>query len=210
MTRLFVDAYEVPFSQPGFTTIEEVVRHVENNHLAPGCVIRQINVDGAPLALENLFPESMEKGEWIRSRDRIQIITGTIWEAAAQSVREAAIYLVRIEPAIPRLAAAFHGSPGAEERACLRDLFEGLFWTNMLLDRLQSNFPASSAGTSVRDREFHEQHRRLSSVVGRLIDLQEKGQHVEIASLLETEVHPSIPGWIRLFDDIAGKIAQPH
>ncbi len=210
MTRLFVDACEIPFSQPGFTTIEEIVRHVEDNHLAPGCVIRQINVDGAPLALENPVPESMREGEWIRSHECIRIITGTIWEAAAQSVREASLYLVRIERAIPRLAAAFHGSAGAKECACLRDLSEGLFYINMLLDRLESNFPASSAGTPIRHRTSHEQHRRLSSVVGRLIDLQERGQYAEIASLLESEIHPSIPGWIGLFDDIADKIMRPQ
>ncbi len=210
MTRLFVDACEVPFSQSGFATIEEVVRHVQDNHLAPGCVIRQINVDGAPLALENLVCDTTGEGEWIQSRDRIQIVTGTIWEVAAQSVREAAIYLVRIEPAIPRLAAAFHGSPAPEESACLRELFEGLFWINMLLDRLESTFPTSSAGISLQDTMFHEQHGRLSSVVGRLIDLQERGQCVEIASLLESEILPLIPGWIRLFDDIAGKIERPQ
>jgi len=210
MTRLFVDAHEVPYPLAGFATVDEVVRHVEENHLPPDCVIRQINVDGNPLHVEELAGEARSGCGCIGSRNSIEVITGTIWEVAAESVEAAEEYLSRVEPAISRLAAAHRGTPDPRESACLCELYEGLFWLSLLVDRLESAFRVNLRGREVQGASFCEHHRRLSSIVARLIEAQEAGHHGETAILLESEILPLIPVWRMMFREIVQGILKPH
>ncbi len=210
MPRLFVDAREVPCPLPGFATVDDIVRHVEEKHLSPDSVIRQISIDGNPLPIEELVDEAQAHGSCVGPGNSIQVITGTIWEVAAESVREADAYLSRIEPAIPGLAAAFHGIPSPRELACLSELYEGLFWLSLVVDRLESTFRVSLRKMEIQGISFREHHSRLSSVVARLIETREGVEYGETAALLESEIQPLIPVWRKMFEAVAAMILKPH
>ncbi len=203
MTRIFVDAKEVPSLPPGLTTLADVLKHIEQNYLGPHSVVRRVCVDGAPLVVDELVSVASSEMARVTFRESIEITTGTLTEVAGESITEAVAYLRRIEPAIADLAAGFRDLPGPAEFDNLRQLYEGLYWLNLLLDRLQSSFgvdlgPADSS-TLVR-----ETHRHFAAILKRLIGAQEGEDYSLIARILESEILPLVPIWKALFED-AGK-----
>jgi hypothetical protein len=61
-------------------------------------------------------------------------------EIALDSIGQAGEYLDRVEAAIPSLSTAFQTAPSPEAFQHLRQLYEGFYWLNLLLDKLKANF----------------------------------------------------------------------
>jgi hypothetical protein len=200
MTRIFLNEREIPSPPPSLASLDEILKHVEHSYLAPNDVIRQIQVDGLPLLLDESGAVPSDLIQGIEKRETVQITTGTLQEIACDSVREAISYLDRIETAIPSLASSFQVFPGPEAFADLKELYTGFYWLNVLLDRLRESY------RSLLGAPLPEEHQRLVSVLQQLVDSQEKGDFVLIADLLEYEVLPIIPVWKGVFVDIARKM----
>jgi hypothetical protein len=200
MTRIFLNEREIPSPPPSLTSLDEILKHVEHSYLAPNDVIRQIQVDGLPLLLDESGAVPSDLIQGIEKRETVQITTGTLQEIACDSVREAISYLDRIETAIPSLASSFQVFPGPEAFADLKELYTGFYWLNVLLARLRESY------RSLLGAPLPEDYQRLVSVLQQLVDSQEKGDFVLIADLLEYEVLPIIPVWKGVFVDIARKM----
>src|SRR5262245_12027717 len=140
MARLYIDQREIELPAPCFTSLDQVLKHVEESHLQPNTLIRQIQVDGLPLASEAFQDNPSSILHRIAERERIEIVTGTVWDVAQDSLREAVEYLGRVESISPELAATFRSAPRAEAFEQLKQLYEGFYWLNLLLDRLQTTF----------------------------------------------------------------------
>jgi hypothetical protein len=199
MTRVYVDKREVPLPPSAFESLDRIVKHVEDHLLPPDIVIRQIEVDGAPLFSEHTpgsgpAPQTDHPG-----REKIEIITGTLAEIARDSIREAQAYLDRVEALTPSLVTSFQLSPGPEAFEQLKQLFDGFYWLHLLLDRIGAAFKVTadihvSDGTTARDCHF-----RFASILKQLVEAQERQDFVLIADLLEYEILPLVPEWKALF-----------
>jgi hypothetical protein len=200
MTRIFINEREIPSPPPSLTSLDAILKHIEQSYLAPKDVIRQIQVDGLPLLVDDsgTVPSNLIQG--IEKRERVEITTGTLQEIARDSVREAISYLDRIETVIPSVASSFRVFPGPEAFADLKELCSGFYWLNVLLARLRECYK------SLLGVPLPEQHQRFISVLQQLVNSQENDDFVLIADLLEYEVLPFIPVWKEIFVDIARKM----
>jgi hypothetical protein len=206
MTRLFVNEREIP-PPPELTSLDQVVRHVEQAHLPPDSIIRQISIDGLPLVSDELQQEPGTLLEGIEKRDRIDIVTGTVRDVATDSVREAVAYLDRITALTPDLAASFLATPGPEAFESLRQLYEGFYWLNLLLDRLESTFEITLDSLTVEGVAAREHHRKFVDVMKQLVEAQERQDFILIADLLEYEIVPQVPVWRQIFEGMATSFA---
>ncbi len=204
MTRIYVDAREVPAPPPGLATLADVLKHVEQNYLGPNSVVRQVCIDGAPLLVDDLIHDTSAAASRLTFRESIEITTGTLNEVAGESIGEAIAYLRRVEPAVIELAAGFRDLPGAAEFDSLRQLYEGLYWLSLLLDRLQAAFGVD-LGPVISNAAVGEYHRRLSAILKRLIKAQEGEDYSVIASVLESEILPLVPIWKAMFEEVGKK-----
>jgi hypothetical protein len=206
MTRFFVNDREIPSPPPGFSSLDGILKYIEENHLPPDNVVRQIQIDGLPLlpAERNAVPFDIREG--IEKRQKVEITTGSLREIACESVRESIAYLDRIEPVIPSLASSFQAFPGPEAFENLKELYSGFYWLNLLLDRLEKNFRLSFWETSLQGSSFREYQQKFMSVMQQLVGSQEKGDFVLVADLLEYEVLPLLPVWKELFSGIARRL----
>ncbi len=204
MTRIYVDAREVPAPPPGLATLADVLKHVEQNYLGPNSVVRQVCIDGAPLLVDDLIHDTSAAASRLTFRESIEITTGTLNEVAGESIGEAIAYLRRVEPAVIELAAGFRDLPGAAEFDSLRQLYEGLYWLSLLLDRLQAAFGVD-LGPVISSAAVGEYHRRLSAILKRLIKAQEGEDYSVIASVLESEILPLVPIWKAMFEEVGKK-----
>jgi len=204
MTRIYVDAREVPSLPPGLATLADVLKHVEQHYLGPDSVVREVCIDGAPLVVDDLIHDKSAAAARVTFRESIEITTGTLNEVASESIGEAIAYLRRIEPAIVELAAGFRDLPGAAEFDSLRQLYEGLYWLNLLLDRLQSAFGVD-LGPKISSDAVREYHRRFSAILKRLIGAQEGEDYSVIAGVLESEILPLVPIWKAMFEEVGKK-----
>jgi len=209
MTRIYVDAREVPCPPPGFATLSDVLKHVEKNYLGPDSVVRQVCIDGAPLVIDELVHDAPAGMARVTSRESIEITTGTLREVAGESIGEAIAYLRRIESGILALAAGFRDLPGPAEFDNLRQLYEGLYWLNLLLDRLQSAFGVDF-GPTISSASVREYHRRFAAILKRLVGAQEGEDHSVIASVLESEILPLVPIWKAMFEEVGKKFRAPQ
>jgi hypothetical protein len=210
MTRLFVDEREIAVPQPVFSSLDDVIRHVESSHLPPNSVIRQINVDGRPLVSEEFQKDPSAILAGIERRERIDILTGTIIDIAADSIREADSYLERVNSLTPMLAASFQASPGPQAFENLRQLYEGFYWINLLLDRLETTFQISLDRIMVEGACVREHHRRFLAILKQLVDSQERQDLVSIADLLEYEVRPFVPIWQKMLESLREALTAPR
>jgi hypothetical protein len=202
MTRLFVDEREIAAPLPVFSSLDDVIRHVEGSHLPPNSVIRQINIDGRPLVSDEFQKDPSSMLGDIDRRERIDILTGTVRDIAADSIREADSYLERVKSLTPMLAASFQACPGPEAFENLRQLYEGFYWINLLMDRLESTFHISLDNIMVEGICIREHHRRFLAILKQLVDSQEREDLVAIADLLEYEVRPFVPIWQKMLGNI--------
>jgi hypothetical protein len=204
MTRYFVNEREI--APPlDISSLDQILKHVEGFHLPPNSAIRQIQVDGQPLISET-YPDSGEILQQIENREKVEIFTGTVSEIAHDSIIEAIAYLNRIEAVTPSLSECFQNSPGPEAFGNLRQLLEGFYWINLLLDKLAASFHIEMDKGLVQGISIREHLEKFIAILKQLIDAQERGDFILIADLLEYEVIPIMPVWKDIFGLILGTV----
>jgi hypothetical protein len=209
MTKFYVDKQEI--SPPlDVSSLGNVIKQIEGAYLPPNSIVRQIQIDGVPLMPDDLPENHSEILQHLENREKIEIYTGTLGEIARDSIAEALDYLDRVEAATPSLASGFQISPGPESFECLRQLYEGLYWLNLLMDKLEKSFQITFEGVQIQDVPAKEHHQKFISVLKQMIDSHERGDFVLIADLLEYEILPLVPIWREMFKIILDKasIAQ--
>jgi hypothetical protein len=207
MTRLYIDKREIAPLPPDMTSLDQVLKLVEANHLAPQTIIRQVHVDGLPLLPEDraaCLPERID------NREMIEIFTGTLSEVAIDSIREAVTYLERVESATHSLATSFRLTPGPEAFENLKQFYEGFYWLNLLLDRLDNSFEITLESLQVGGTNAREQHHNLIAALKAIIEAHEKRDFGLVADLLEFEVLPLVPICRSMFSAIRERIVTKH
>ncbi len=196
MTRLFVDKQEIAPLPARLNSLEQVVKLVEENHVPPNSVIKQVCLDGRPLMAGD---GSNRLSERIDSREKIEIFTGTLQEVAFESIQEAIAFLERLGATIQPLASSFRASVGAGEFCDLKRFYEGFYWTNVLLDRLMQSFHMS-LDSIILDGESASRHQeKLGAVLKALIEAHEQNDFSLLADLLEYEIVPLIQRSTQIF-----------
>ncbi len=208
MPRVFVDQREIAFPLTGFTSLNGVLRHVQESHLPPNVVIRQVNLDGQPLtALEN-GPVSARKQGDTHYPERIEIFTGPLVDVVRESVEEAIAYLDRAALAIPSVSASFQGAPGPQAFESLKQLYEGCYWINLLMDRMQDT-PLPGLNVNVVPPSLTaERKQKFITIMKQMVEAQERSEYILIADILEFEILPSIPVWREILEQFQGKIGN--
>jgi hypothetical protein len=203
MTKLYVNNQEIAPPPPSISSLEQIIKHVEDNLLPPNTVIKQVNLDGSPIdASASQNDPALLLGD-LTQREKIEIFTCTLKEIALDSIREAGSYLEHAETLPPSIASSFRDFPGPETFETLKQLYDGFYWLSMLLDRLESVYKIDLDGTVVNGISIREYHQKFISILKQLVAAQEQEDFVLIGDLLEFEVLPIIPVWKSLFADIA-------
>jgi hypothetical protein len=205
MPRIFLDTREIA-SPVELSSLNEILKYVEDKHLPPDCVIRQIRLDGLPLDADSLRAESPESAWEIGNRQKVEIVTGTVNEIAFDSIAEALAYLDRIETLIPSLAESFQTSPGPEAYERLRQLYEGFYWLNLLLEKLQAKFGVNLEEIRIKQLPAREHFHKFASILRQLIGSQEQRDFVLISDLLQYEIYPLIPVWKEMFEVLSERV----
>jgi hypothetical protein len=206
MTRFYLNQIEIPAPPPGISSLDQFMKHIEAKHLAPNLIIREISSDGLPLAFEaNAKNPAFFLKEFEESQ-RIEITAATIADIARDSIREALSYLERVEALTPSLAESFQLSPGPEAFDNFKELFNGFYWMNLLLDRLQTNFHISLEELQIQGVSSKEYQARFAAVLKQLIDSQERADFILVSDLLEYEFLPLIPIWKEMFNKLMQKV----
>jgi hypothetical protein len=200
MTRLFVDAREIAPTPSAFSSMDDVIRHVEAGHLPPGSVIRRIEIDGSPF--EGSQPAARQAHAFT-SRERIEIFTGTLRDVAIDSIGEAVLYLDRIEAVTPALSLSFRSTPQPQAFGSLRQLYEGFYWMNLLVDRLEKSFGLNLEAITIKGVSAREHHDRFLSVLKQMVSAHERQDFLYIADVLEYEILPIVPIWKEMFKKVA-------
>jgi len=201
MTQYFVDNREIsaPFDA---SSLDQVLKYVERLHFkSTDAVIRQVRVDGQSIVPET--PESvMQSGDW----EKVEIFTGTMGEVAHESIGGAMEYLGKLEELIPALSLKFQDIPESYDFGDLRNLCEGFFFINMLLEKLFTGYQISLDQTVVQGFSVREHLRKFIGVLNQLNESQEQGNYLMIADTLEYEILPFISVWKDVFEKISGKV----
>ncbi len=200
MTRLFVDAREIPTPPSAFSSMTEVIRHVEAGHLPPNSVIRRIDVDGIPFASSG-GPDAQPAP--LVARDKVEVLTGNLRDVARDSIGEAISYLERVEALTPSLAGSFRVAPGPDAFGRLRQLYEGFHWLNLLTERLQASFGPVLAGILVTGVSARAQQDRLLLVLKQMVSAHERQDFICVADLLEYEILPLVPAWRSMYQSMS-------
>jgi hypothetical protein len=203
MTRLYVDKQEVEPLPPDLSSLDQVLKLVQSTRLSPNTVIRQVQVDGVPLISDDRNSSIPER---IDDREKIEIFTGTLQEVALDSIREAITYLERVETATPSLASSFRAGSGPEVFENLKQFYEGFYWVNLLLDRLQQTFHVPLDTISIGDSDAREHNAKLAAALKEIVEAHEKKDFGLVADLLEYEVAPIIPGCKDVFTALRDRI----
>jgi hypothetical protein len=205
MTRFFVNDTEIT-APLDMSSLSQVLKHVETSYLPPNSVVRQIQIDGIPVAPDISTQTQPELLGQIDAREKVEFYTGTVAEIAHDSITEALEYLDRIEAATPSLAESFRTYPGAEAFESLRQLCEGFYWMNMLWSRLESSFRINPQELKANDSSMADFYQKFLSVLRQLIASQESGDFIMISDLLEYEILPLVPVWRGLLRLILQKV----
>ena len=210
MTRIFVDDREIE-SQKGNSSMSQILKYVEDSHMAQNSAVWQIRINGLPL-IPNRFSEGGDctAPSAINASDKVEIFTGTRAEIVRHSIAEALDYVDRIESATPYLVKSFRANSTPESSKALRHLYEGLYWWNLLLGKLKVDFLDASEDTSAWKGFKSDCHQKLVSILKRLIESQEKGNFVRVADLLKGEIIPLIPIWRGMLSAVAQRVDVTH
>ncbi len=207
MTRLFVNNQEVPAPPPAFSSLDGIIRHIEENLLPADSVIRQVNLDGLPVDAGNCEADpTMILGD-LAGRERIEVFTCSVKEIARESVREAVRYLERAEALTPLIAMSFRDFPRAEAFDNLKQLYDGFYWLTLLLGKLEAVLGVSLDGIHHEGVSLKEHNTKFASILQQLVTAQAQKDFILVADLLEFEVLPVMPVWKSLFAGIAGSTA---
>ncbi len=204
MTRFFIDNKEIA-PPPDITSLSEVLKQVELEHLPPNFVVRKIQLDGLPVEANDFADKTYGNANRIDGRNTVEIFTGSLTDIAKESIEQAFAYLDRIEAATPSLAESFRFCPDAEAFENLRQLCEGFYWLNMLLDRLSASFQVDSETLIIRGVPAPHYHQKFISSLKQLIESQESGDLVLISDLLEYEILPLVAVWREMLVAISAK-----
>jgi hypothetical protein len=204
MTKFYVNEREVA-PPVDLTSLDKIIRQIEDSHLPPNSVVREIQIDGVSLMPDEVSENPSELLQHLENRGKIEIYTGTLVEIARESILEALQYLDRIETATPLLASGFQISPGPESFESLRQLYEGLYWLNLLMDKLETSFHLAFQDIPIQGIPAKEHHQKFISILKQMIDSHERGDFVLIADLLEYEILPLVPIWREMFKIIMEK-----
>jgi len=206
MTRCYVNGREVEIPSD-FSAFDQKLKYVEDRFLEPSAIIREVHVDGIPLA-----PESFrnDDGSYSRIRDceKIEIFTGTLAEIAVESIIGAQEYLIKIENAVPALAVKFQDCPESEDFGNLRSLCEGFYFLSILLDKLAGGYQLKLDEIIVRGGSISEHLQKFAGIVKQLNEVQEKQEYLLIADTIEYEILPIVPVWKEIFEAISQKIGM--
>ena len=205
MTKYFVDEKEIVFPL-NITSLDQILKHVEDSLLPPNSVIRQIHVDGLPLLPETFSEDPAKLLRLLEDRQKVEIYTGTLQEIAHDSIADAIAYLNRVETVTPSLSETFQVSPGPEAFKNLQELYEGFYWLNLLFDKIETGLHIALKDVVIQGIPAKEYQQQFVSILKQLIDSQEKRDYVLISDLLEYEILPLIPIWREMFIIIAGKV----
>jgi hypothetical protein len=197
MTRYFINENEIA-PAVDLSTLDPILKYAEDYHLPPDSVIRQINIDVHPL-ISDAFPSSGMILKQMENQDKVEIVTGTVSEIARESIVEALAYFDRIEALIPSLASSFQIYPDPESFENLRQLLDGFYWINILLDKLAVNYQLVLESCLVHGISVRDHIEKFIAILKQLIDSQQRGDFVLIADLLEHEVIPIVPSWKDIF-----------
>jgi len=206
MTRLFVDQREIPNQIPEAASLDLVVRYVEEKHMRPDSVIREIRVDGLPFGSESFGSDPSALLMALEQKQRIDVTTGTIKEIARDSIQEAIAYLARAEAITPSLAVSFQLSPGPGAFENLKQFYEGFSCLTNLLGRLETSLHVSLDEVSVGGMSARQLYLKLVPILKQLVEAQEKTDFILIADLLEYEILPLVPQWKNLFAGVGEKL----
>ena len=206
MTRYYVNGREIEIPQ-GFASFDQLLKHVEDRCLEPTEIIRKISVDGRLFAPESLRGDGGDFGLTGES-EKVEIVTGTLAEIAAESLAGAQDYLVKIENGAPALAAKFQDFPESEDFNNLGSLCEGFYFLSVLLDKLASGYQLKLDEITVRGVSVREQLMKFADIVKQLNEAQEKQEYLLIADTIEYEILPVVPVWKEVFEAVSQKIGQ--
>jgi hypothetical protein len=205
MTRFFINDREIA-PRGDTSSLDRIIKSIEDDYLPPRSVVSRIQVDGLPLTIES-FPENLpERLRDLENRNKIEIFTSTVDEIAHESISEALQYLDRIEKVTPSVAMSFHFSPGAEAFENLRQLYEGFYWLNLLLDKLKNCFQIALEEVLIQNVSARMHQDKFISILKQLIDSQERKDYVLLSDLLEYEILPLVPVWREMFLIIKKKV----
>src|SRR4029453_18644535 len=115
-------------------------------------------------------------------------------------------YLGRVETISPDLASTFRAAPGPHAFEQLKQFYDGFYWLNLLLDRLQTTFQLTLESVEVEGVSVRNHHLNLVSILKELIGAQERQDFVLLADLLEYEIQPLIPLWRDVFAALGRRI----
>ena len=207
MTKFYVNEREIPPPLDA-TSLECILKQIEGIHIPPNSVVRQIQVDGIPLLPDDFPGNTSEWLQSLQSREKVEIYTGTLTEIASDSIADALDYLDRVEAATPSLAIGFQTYPGPESYEGLRQLYEGLYWLNLLIEKLEAGFHIRLEAILINNVPVREHHQKFITVLKQMIDSQEKGDFILIADLLEYEILPLVSVWREMFTIILKKVNE--
>jgi hypothetical protein len=201
MTMIFVDNREIEPPKDN-SSMSQILKYVEDSHLAQNSAVWQIQVNGLPL-VSNGFSEGMNRAGPVpmNAWDKVDIFTGTRAEIARHAISEALDYVNRIESATSSLAKSFRTNIAPESFENARHLYEGLCWWNLLLDKLKADFLDKSECASVWKSSQSDHQQKPVSILKRLIESEEN--LVQIADLLKREIIPLIPVWRGMLNAVA-------
>jgi len=206
MTRYYVNGRELDISSE-FSSFDQMLKHVEDQCLDHDAIIREVHVDGSPLA-----PESIRYDDGSFNRisgwEKIEIFTGTLAEIAVDSIAGAQDYLVKIENAAPALAVKFQDFPETDDFGNLGSLCEGFYFLSILLDKLASGYQLKLSEITVREVSIGEHLQKFAEIVKQLNNAQEKQEYLLIADTIEYEILPIVPIWKEIFEAVSRKIGQ--
>jgi len=205
MTRIYLDEREIA-SPLELSSLDQILKYVEEKHLPPDCVIRQIKLDGLHLNANESSEEFSRSVQEIGNREKIEILTGNVTEIAVESIAESLSYLDRIEKLTPSLAVSFQVSPGPETYEKLRQLYQGFYWLNLLLEKLEAKFRLNFEDIRIKEAPVREHLQKFISILKQLIASQEQRDFFLISDLLQYEIYPLIPVWKEMFGIILEKM----
>jgi len=204
MTRFYINEREIN-PPPGIKSFDQILSHVDEENIPPNSVIRMVSIDGIPLIQDDLSKDSSDLFQQASESEKVEIVTGTVEEIVSDSISEAFEYLKRVEEGIPPLALSFQMDPGPEAFEGLRQLFEGFYWLNLLVDKLSANFKIDFDTVCIQEVPVKEHNQKYIAILKQLQDSQEKGDVVLISDLLEYEIAPIVEVWKEMFQIIATK-----
>ena len=186
------------------SSLSQILKYVEDSHLAQNSAVWQIQVNGLQL-IPNGLSQSRDRTALgpMNASDKVEIVTGTLAEIARHAISEALDYVDFIESATPSLVRSFRTNPLPESFDKLPDLCEGLYWWNLLLNKLKADFLNQSEDIAVWKGSESDYYQKLVSILKRLIESREKENFVRIADLLEREIIPLIPIWRGMLGAVA-------